>query len=92
MAPEVWKRGPSDYRADCYALGVVGFELLNGEHPFEGEDEEDLWERHEAGVPHKSPDYKRDLHFACLIDALMCPNVRARSAVCGLKANAYSLA
>lgn len=75
MAPDVWMPGPSDHQADCYSLGVVGFELLTGVHPFSGESEEELWERHQLGQTHDSPDYDRDYDFATLIDSLMCPDV-----------------
>lgn len=75
MAPEVWKQGPSDYRADCYSFGLVAFELLNGYHPFDGESESELFERHQKGLSHDEPDYERDADLASLIDALLNPNV-----------------
>lgn len=75
MAPEVWRQGPSNYSADCYSLGLVAYELLNGEHPFAGESESELRERHERDLWYESPDYSRDGDLATLIDALMHPNV-----------------
>lgn len=33
MAPEVWKEKPYDSRADLYSLGLVLFELFNGQQP-----------------------------------------------------------
>jgi serine/threonine protein kinase len=77
MAPEVSKQGPSDCRADCYSLGVVAFELLNGYHPFEGESESELRQRHAEGWEVDQPDYGRDWNFALLVESLMCADVSA---------------
>jgi len=35
LAPEVLKREPCDHRADIFAWGVVAYELLTGQWPFE---------------------------------------------------------
>jgi serine/threonine protein kinase len=75
MAPEVWNEGVADERADCYSLGVVGFELLNGAHPFAGMKEDQLRDMHMKNSPCAKPDYERDSDFATLIDSLMCPDV-----------------
>jgi len=37
LSPEQVQRGISDARSDIYSLGVVFFELLTGEKPYEGE-------------------------------------------------------
>ncbi len=36
MAPEVLKGGVPDARADVFALGIVFYEMLAGQHPFRG--------------------------------------------------------
>lgn len=41
MAPEQWRRGVVDVRADIYALGCILFRMLAGHGPFKGEVRED---------------------------------------------------
>jgi hypothetical protein len=49
--------------------------MLNGYHPFQGESEIELLQRHEFGFSHDDPDYARDADLACLIEDLMRPDV-----------------
>jgi serine/threonine-protein kinase len=37
LSPEACAARPVDHRADLFSLGVVGYELLTGQHPFRGE-------------------------------------------------------
>ncbi len=39
MAPEVLRGDPVDARADQFSFGVLLYELITGEHPFEGTDD-----------------------------------------------------
>lgn len=36
MAPEIFKDHPASIASDLYAVGVLGYELLTGQHPFQG--------------------------------------------------------
>lgn len=46
MAPEQFKSRPLDVRQDLYAIGIVLFELLTGEVPFDGESPEVIMMKH----------------------------------------------
>lgn len=53
MAPEQLREQPVDERTDIYALGLIGYELLTGEVPFDGDNTMDLMLRvlNEEPVP-----------------------------------------
>ena len=46
MAPEQWKRGIVDVRADVYAMGCILFRMLMGHGPFKGEQRDDYRAAH----------------------------------------------
>ena len=46
MAPEQWKRGIVDVRADIYAMGCIMFRMLMGHGPFKGEVRKDYRTAH----------------------------------------------
>jgi serine/threonine protein kinase len=55
MAPEQAQRADVDSRADIYALGVVLFEMLTGQHPFTGETPISVIIKHiSEPIPHPS--------------------------------------
>jgi serine/threonine protein kinase/Tol biopolymer transport system component len=51
MAPEQAVGGAVDHRADLYALGVVGYEILAGQAPFEGRTAQQLLAAHATQAP-----------------------------------------
>ncbi len=55
MAPELFAASTFDPRTDLYALGVMGYEMLTGELPFQGDSVAVLFHQHlEAPVPRVS--------------------------------------
>jgi serine/threonine-protein kinase len=55
MAPEQARGKPADHRADIWAFGAVGYELLTGTQAFPGETVADIL----GAVLHKEPDWTR---------------------------------
>src|SRR4029453_3503548 len=51
MSPEQIRGKPLDARSDIFALGVLGFELLTGRLPFEGNTAQDTMLAHLTGQP-----------------------------------------
>jgi serine/threonine-protein kinase len=85
MAPEQSVADPSvDHRADLYALGVVGYEMLAGTTPFEGRPAHALVRAHltEQPVPITARRYDVPAELAALIMACLekAPERRPRSA------------
>ena len=51
MSPEQIRGKPLDVRSDIFALGVLGFELLSGRLPFEGNTAQETMLAHLTGQP-----------------------------------------
>ncbi len=49
-APEQWRGEASGPRTDQYALGVMAFQMLTGQLPFEGTDTQDLMRLHSSAT------------------------------------------
>ncbi len=54
LSPEQWYQQPASRASDLYALGVMAFELLAGQHPFAPQDHALL-----ARVLYEEPDWQR---------------------------------
>jgi serine/threonine protein kinase len=65
VAPEYLMSSQIDARADIYAMGVLGYEMITGESPFRGDTVYDtLWKRVEFSAPppsEKRPECSSDL-------------------------------
>lgn len=51
MAPEQLRGEELDQRADIYALGVLYYQVLTGQRPYEGDDPQNLADQQEARLP-----------------------------------------
>jgi serine/threonine protein kinase len=72
MAPEQLKEQAIDGRTDIYTLGLIGYELLTGEVPFQGDNTMDLMMRvlnEEAVPPSRKPHGE---HVSAQTESVIC--------------------
>ncbi len=72
MSPEHCLGKPLDFRSDLYSLGIMAFEMITGELPYEGEQDLSLIEAHcnPDVLPFRISDFRRDLPALDLLDQI----------------------
>ena len=51
MAPEIFQGKPATVKSDVYSLGILAYEVISGERPFDGQNEGELMLAHSSAVP-----------------------------------------
>ena len=84
MPPEAFGSDSVDHRADIYALGVIGYEMLAGRRPFTGDTPLQLIQQTLTAAPPSlsdvAPDVPSDLADAVMGCLAKDPDARARDA------------
>ena len=78
MSPEQCKGQPVDHRSDIYSLGVMFYEMLTGEVPFDAENPLSILSQHLNDRPPPFPDLGRPQPVGAE-EALMCCMAKAPS-------------
>jgi serine/threonine-protein kinase len=84
MAPEQLRQDPTDRRADVFSLGVVLYELLTQQRPFQGQTLQEITDavlHHEPPLAHEiDPEIPPALSAICAHAMVKDPDKRTRSA------------
>jgi serine/threonine-protein kinase len=80
MAPEQINGQPADARTDVFAIGVIGYELATGVHPFEAATAVGVWARILEGEPSPLGTVRSDLttHLEAVIGRSLRKNPNER--------------
>ena len=78
MSPEQGRGSPIDGRSDLYSVGIIFYEMLTGERPFEGENSTQIIFKHLHGEVPLLP--KRIRHLQPVVDRLLTKNPDERFA------------
>ncbi len=94
MAPEQWRRGAVDSRADLYALGIMLFEMLTGHVPFEADTPYQMMFAHIQEPPPPIRSLRPDLPPAleAVIQKALAKDPERRFQSAGEMASAFRLA
>jgi len=94
MAPELLAGGPATVASDIYAIGVLLFFVMTGQHPVPGGNFEDLRRAHASGVRRNLLDLRPDVpeRLARVVDTATNPDPRQRFATAGQMIAAVSQA
>ncbi len=71
MSPEQAGEGNTDHRSDIYSLGVILFECLTGQPPFEGSSAYQIMLRHVYAEPPKLAQVRPDLSYPPELESLV---------------------
>ena len=92
MAPELLAGHPATVASDIYAVGVLLFFLMTGQHPVQGGNFEEICRAHASGARRDLLDLRPDLpeRLARVVDLATNPDPRQRFATAGQMVAAVS--